>query len=299
MGVKYLNNFLLKRCSCNSINTIPLSRLKNKMVVIDAFIYIYKYVGENNLMNGIESFIKVLLKNGIIPVFIFDGTPPPEKNELIKQRRKRKKIAEENYKKNEELLNNIINSPNADRSATTNNTNTDECKKLIQSMKKLKDQFVKITDGDILETKRILTSLSVKYVVASEEADSLCAIMVKNGTAWGCITEDMDLFVYGCKYVFRNIDVTSETIIMYKLNSILYDLNLDVRSFREILVLSGTDYNIHSSINLYDAFVKFSEYKRCIKNTRGYPPFYKWLDENTNLVKDLAELNKIYSRFIV
>jgi hypothetical protein len=38
----------------------------------------------------------------------------------------------------------------------------------------LKDQFVKITERDILETKRILTSLAVKYIVAEEEADAVC-----------------------------------------------------------------------------------------------------------------------------
>jgi hypothetical protein len=48
MGVKYLNKFLLKKCSCNSITTIPLVRLKTKTVVVDAYIYIYKYVGQNN-----------------------------------------------------------------------------------------------------------------------------------------------------------------------------------------------------------------------------------------------------------
>jgi hypothetical protein len=42
-----------------------------------------------------EAFVRVL-KNEIVPVFIFDGKPP--KNELIKQRRKNKKMAEK-YKK--------------------------------------------------------------------------------------------------------------------------------------------------------------------------------------------------------
>jgi hypothetical protein len=45
----------------------------------------------------------------------------------------------------------------------------------------LKDQFVKITERD-METKRILTSLAVKYIVAEEEADLLCAYMVKTET---------------------------------------------------------------------------------------------------------------------
>jgi hypothetical protein len=48
-------------------------------VVVDAYIYIYKYVGQNNLTNGMEAFVRVLLKNEIVPVFIFDGKPPPEK----------------------------------------------------------------------------------------------------------------------------------------------------------------------------------------------------------------------------
>jgi hypothetical protein len=42
---------------------------------------------------------------------------------------------------------------------------------------------VKITERDILETKRIPSFGG--YIVAEEEADSLCAYMVKNGNAWG------------------------------------------------------------------------------------------------------------------
>ena len=39
------------------------------------------------------------------------------------------------------------------------------------------------------------------YYTAINEADELCASMVINGFAWACLSEDMDMFVYGCTRV--------------------------------------------------------------------------------------------------
>ena len=92
MGIKDLNRFLLTRCSKTSIQKqLSLSELRGKTLVIDASIYIYKFIESNSLLENMYLFISILRDYEIIPVFIFDGKPPPEKKELLYQRRLKKK----------------------------------------------------------------------------------------------------------------------------------------------------------------------------------------------------------------
>ena len=43
MGIKFLNKYLIKKCSKRSIRRVNLSDLKNKVFVIDTSIYLYKF----------------------------------------------------------------------------------------------------------------------------------------------------------------------------------------------------------------------------------------------------------------
>ena len=52
MGIKYLNRFLKENCSKNSIRKINLNQLESKTIVIDASIYMYKYIAENALIEN-------------------------------------------------------------------------------------------------------------------------------------------------------------------------------------------------------------------------------------------------------
>lgn len=48
MGIKNLNQFIRKECS-DAIKTITLDALANKVVVIDANIFMYRFVAEDAL----------------------------------------------------------------------------------------------------------------------------------------------------------------------------------------------------------------------------------------------------------
>ena len=97
MGIKFLNKYLIKKCSKRSIRRVNLSDLKNKVFVIDTSIYLYKFLGENALIENMYLFLSKMHHNNIKPIFIFDGKPPDEKKELLRQRRLEKKEAESKY----------------------------------------------------------------------------------------------------------------------------------------------------------------------------------------------------------
>jgi 5'-3' exonuclease len=150
----------------------------------------------------------------------------------------------------------------------------------------------------------------VSYCEAPGEADQLSAFLVNNGNVWGCISDDTDMFLYGCSYVIRNISLLNHTAILYDTTKILEELEMTNQIFSEIMVLSGTDYNIHSNTSLKETmrwYYKYLKYKQ--KNQQKYEnecenecensidSFYIWLIKNTKYIRDYDKLIDVYKMF--
>lgn len=284
MGIKNLNRFLCSNCTKKSIRKIHLKELSNKKLVIDTSIYLYKFSSEGLLMENMYLFISILKHYNIIPLFIFDGKPPPEKRELLRQRRAEKIIAEEKYMKLKVEL---------DMSNNKINQNIDN------EMKKLKRMFTRINDDEITKVKLLMDSFGVSYCDAPSEADELCAFLVNNGNVWGCISDDTDMFLYGCNYVIRNISLLNHTVILYDTTKILEELEMTKQIFCEIMVLSGTDYNINSNTSIKETinwYYKYLNYKENNKEKDIYS-FYIWLIKNTKYIIDYSKLLDIIKMF--
>jgi hypothetical protein len=283
MGIKNLNRFLYDNCTKKSIKKIHLSQLANKTVVIDTSIYLYKFSSDDSLMENMYLLISILKHHNIQPVFVFDGKPPPEKRELLQQRRIEKKDAEEKYTKLKGEL----------------EEGAEPTEKVKVEMDKLKRMFIKISDENIKKVKILMDAYGVTHYDAPGEADHLCAFLVKNNSAWGCISDDMDMFLYGCNFVIRNISLLKHTAVLYDTSQIWKDLEMSEQTFREIMVLSGTDYNIHSKTSLKETIRWYYEYiKYQNKNKEKSLGFYLWLVKNTKYVEDYKLLLNVYKLFI-
>jgi len=286
MGIKNLNKFLHEKCCKNSISKIHFREISGKTIVIDTSIYLYQFLGEGSLMENMYLFISIMKLYNITPIFIFDGKPPPEKTDLLRQRYMEKKNAQRKYNDLHLLLANM----------------TSEERRLAElEMNNLKRQFVRIYDEDIKKVKELMDAYNVTYFDSPNEADDLCVYMVKSGKAWGCMSDDMDMFVYGCPYIIRNLSLMKHTITLYKTNEILQDLNLSEKEFCELLTISGTDYNIHSTTSLSETMKWFYEYKKykekCDTDNIKHHEFYIWLMKNTKYIKDYRELINIFQMF--
>ena len=106
--------------------------------------------------------------------------------------------------------------------------------------------------------KKLLNLYGLTYVNAEEEADELCAKLVICEKAYACLSEDTDLFVYGCPRVLRYLSLRKHTAILYTLDKMLEELKLSQPIFREMCVISGTDYNKSSQ----NVFYYYDIYKR-------------------------------------
>ena len=282
MGIKYLNKFLLTNCSRKSIKNTSLNNFYGKTIVVDTFIYLYKYMADGSLQKNIENLILTFQKYNITPIFIFDGKPPQEKRLLLEQRRVKKEDAKIKY---ETILKKMEESE-------------DRSNELTQQLASLKKQFIRIDYEHIQSVKDIMRKHNVIFIDAPGESDQLCVEYVKTQKAWGCLSDDMDMFTYGCGCVLRDLSLHNNTVKLYILKNILQELNMTIQNFRDILVLSGTDYNVQDNHNLYDTLKWYNEYRRhCYKN-HIQPNFYDWLWKNTKYIKNLDELEKIHKMFL-
>jgi flap endonuclease-1 len=259
MGVEGLNQYLLHNVpkESKSIQKIYTNQLKGKKIAIDASIYIYKFFVNNNyiiLSDSIYKMIDDFVGNRVTPIFIFDGKPPKLKDYIINKRRKEKDIAEQAYQ----------------------NVDNPEIKG------KLEKQFIRPNKDTIDFVKRILNKRNIKYIDALNEADPLCAWLVKTGKVWACLSDDTDMFIYGSPRVLRSYSINTKSLMLYDFDKILKQLKVSFDEFREICVISGTDYNItEHNIHITKVFKLFYDFRK-----EGNVRFIDWLIDNHHITDD-------------
>jgi 5'-3' exonuclease len=279
MGIPHLNGFLKKYCA-SSIVDVALSALSGKKIAIDISIYLYKFTAEKNLIENMYLMLTSFSKYNITPVFIFDGKPPVEKYEVLKKRKEEKNSAESEYNRlklehyNMTIKRQFSTFPNDDGEIVNEDELSQQLKDIELQMDKLKPQFIYITKDIINEVKDLLRAYGATYFDSPSEADQLCAYLVIKNKAWACMSDDMDMFAYGCDYIVRNFNVHNNTATVYSLNEILQHLNLTLKEFRQICVLSGTDYGrYNSNMNLYKSLGLMKKYKQLNNDSQTFIEF--------------------------
>jgi flap endonuclease-1 len=280
MGLRGLNRFLRANCQKN-IRQISLWELKGKTVVVDASIYMYRFQGDGGLIEGMYQMVGLLRHNNITPIFVFDGKPPPEKKELLEKRKQDKLEAEKKFK-------------DIKRQIASSNDDDDDIADLEAEADQLRRQFVRITGGDIADVKNLLRIMGISYYESDGESDGICAKMVQKKIAFACLSEDMDMFIYGCPRVLRYLSLLKSSVVMYDLRGIIASLRLPFEEFRDICVLAGTDYNLLSddSLDLNKALRLYSKYSK----NRNDESYIEWVIRN-KYIKDMESFKNVTQMF--
>lgn len=253
MGPRGLNTFF-KKTRPNGITETSLFIFRGKTIVIDVSIYLYRYNTNNELFENFYAMLNIFKVNKITPLFVFDGPPPPEKYDTINKRKDERREAEREYN---ELL-----------------QNSNVSKKELERLQRKKTT---VSYNNRIQLKKLLDYYGAMYVDAENEADELCAHYVISGKAWACLSDDMDMFLYGCPRILRYFSILNETVMYYNLCEILTYYNMNHTDFVKLCVLSGTDYNNR----IYNIEELFDMYKR----TNNF--------NINNLIKDKEILMKI------
>jgi len=165
-----------------------------------------------------------------------------------------------------------------------------------ETMRELKKQFVRLRDCDVGSVKELLVSFGFATIDAEGEADALCAKLSIRKRVDACMSDDTDMFVYGCPVVLRNISLLNHSAMRYDTNAILKTLGLTQQEFKMMCVVSGTDYSHHSASSASSAsfvspdavFKKLTKFKSLSsKETQKYDEsgggFYDWYSEQTTM----------------
>jgi 5'-3' exonuclease len=231
MGVRYLNKFLYDHCP-RGMQYVTFEQLRGSTIVVDISIYMYRFKAMDELLTLIQTMLQDFITYNIKAIFIFDGKPKQNKQEELILRKEQKEKAWQQYKK---LVDN-------------HSTN-------VSQLELLKKKCTKINVTDVANVKDLMDKIGATYTVAPFEADEVCAKISIEKKMY-CMSDDMDMLVYGCNRVLRNVNFDTKTATLYKLDDILDYLQLSYEDFKRLCIVSGTDYyksnkNIGNIYNRY------------------------------------------------
>jgi flap endonuclease-1 len=253
MGIKGLNK-VIRKLAPHIIREKHIGNYVNSRIAIDSSILIYKYrygkaaYGETGLYKDSDNshvlgFIQkacFYLRRGIVPVFVFDGKPPNEKQNILDKRSNQKIKIQEKI----ESLRSLLNSPlrgyhtssigDTDPSILGDDT-------IIEKLNKLNKQVIYVTKQHKHDCKYLLRLLGVPVIEAYGEAEATCAELQKKNLVQFTFTEDSDALTFGSPVVIRGAK-KNETVIEISLCEVLSELKLTYDNFIDFCILCGCDY---------------------------------------------------------
>ncbi|KYK38819.1 MAG: flap endonuclease-1 [Theionarchaea archaeon] len=225
---------------------IELSRLKGRVVAVDALNILYQFLAiirqrDGELLKDSQGRVTShlsglfyrsinLLEGGIKPVYVFDGEPPDLKRKTIAKRQKIKQEARREWRK------------------AVEEGRTEDVKKFAQ-------QTSRITDEMLTDAKILLESMGIPYVQAPSEGEAQAAFLAKQKDAYAAASQDYDSLLFDAPRLVRNltltgrrklpgknvyIQVTPELVV---LETLLKERDITREQLVEIGLLIGTDYN--------------------------------------------------------
>lgn len=214
---------------------ITFKELKGKVLAIDAYNMLYQFLtvlrGPDGgpLMNSkgqITSHLQGLLsrniqflKQGIKPIYVFDGEASPLKKEERERRKKLKVAAEKEYSIAKERND-------------------------FEGMRKYASRMAVVSDDIIESSKKLLLFLGIPYVQAVSDGEAQAAYMVEKGDADYVVSEDTDALLFGAPRVLRHLNSSGKDLKVYTLTTVLNTLGIDRNQLIALGILVGTDYNV-------------------------------------------------------
>ena len=302
MGIKNLTS-IIKHNAPEGIRKVHMSEYRGKILAIDISIYLYKYMYNGNYLDGFVKQIMRLLRNNIIPLYIFDGKPPEEKKEILIDRKQKRNVLTSKKKELETMLENINNvSPDKQQSLTNDiieePLDAELSKEQIESeLTKLNKKIIKITSDDISKCKELFKLFGISYIVSNGEAEDLCSQLCKEGLVYGCLSEDTDILANGGCIFIRDFNSNNDYVTEYNLDIILTKLKLSYDQFVDMCILCGCDYTCKipgiGPVNAYKYISMYNSIDQIIQNIEDNTIKKHIIPDNFDYIKARELFNKV------
>ena len=228
MGIKGLTA-LIGRHAPEAVSHHPLIYFSGSVIAVDTSILLHKFMhnkhrrnDDNAHVNGFMNKALRYIKHGVIPVFVMDGKPPPEKSATIKRRVSHKQKLESRIKSLKARL------EAGDES-------------VIEQINKMVKQLVTVKKNHHSETADLLRIMGFTVITSPGEAEITCAELQHDKQVDFTYSDDTDVLPLGCKNVLRSVN-GNNSIEKYDLDKVLKGLNLTLEQFVDLCILCGCDY---------------------------------------------------------
>ena len=285
MGIKNLTKFLKTKYP-QIFRQVNLSYFQHKKIAIDISIYICRFKVSHGV-NWLDALLKMVIclrKHNIHCIFVYDGGFPVEKNA---EHNKRKMTRQRNL----DRINNLQNEINEYIKSGTTTKNLENIMEIyyLQSkspsgrillpfssnqhikidvdiikfkIEKMKRYIFSITPNDYEISKILLNILSIPWVVATMEAETLCSDLCIQNKVDAVLSEDSDVFAYGNPSTIIHINIFEETCTIINYSDIIESMHLTSDSFLDFCIMCGSDYNMNiPKIGVERSYAYISQYK--------------------------------------
>jgi flap endonuclease-1 len=282
MGIRGLHTCLVKTVP-NTIRTVDWAEWKGKRLGIDIQCFLYRSIA--NKLIPLEVIVQQIVQFkelGIVPVYIFDGKPPSEKESVTQ---KRKSERQEAFELCEELRANL--------NHETDLTNRDL---LTDKIRDLESRFPTLTYEIKDEIKQFLYASGTMFISPNCEADTLLAYWVRRGVLDGVVSFDLDFLPRGCRLLVPKSanEAPSGSWLEYDPIEICKALKLSTDRFTEFCVLLGSDYTPTLPIVAWKTALQSIQRRETLSAIWAKHTFNNWrmMENHKKFCEDVEMLKK-------
>jgi flap endonuclease-1 len=164
-----------------------------------------------------------LLREGVLPIWVFDGKPPELKTGTIRQRIVAKEKAEEQWQ----------------QALAAGD---------LETARKKAAQTSRLTRPMVEELRQLLNALGVPSIQAPSEGEAQAAVMAAKGAVWASASEDYDTLLFGSPRLVRGLAArshggTTPEAQLIDRAEVLANLGIDDEELILLGIVIGTDFN--------------------------------------------------------
>lgn len=305
MGIKDFYKFInTKHSDC--FKPVHFSTFKYKCIAIDMMnlLYIHKARNSRDWMKNVLIFLKKLQNYYVHPVCIFDGKSHPLKYQTIQKRKDERnkglarissvKESLENYKTSkhiDDLLRNFIrNKPEFVSRLNPDTLIIDRIEEYIQ--KQINNYSLYFSSDDIKNIKELISGMGIKVITAKYDGEALCSYLSKIGKVEAVVTNDSDVFFFGCKSVICKF--VDDGGLLLTIDSILEKMEIDYEQFIDLCILCGTDFNESTKgYGFIRSLALIQKYKTLenIKNLKDEVQAFKEINISLELMNEIKNMS--------
>jgi flap endonuclease-1 len=218
---------------------LPWEALAGRTLAVDGYNVVYQFLATirqrdgqlfcdaegrvtSHLM-GVFYRTASLLREGVLPVWVFDGKPPERKSGTIRQRILTKEKAEAEWQ----------------QALAAGD---------LETARRKAAQTSRLTRPMVEELIRLLTALGVPTLQAPSEGEAQAAVMAARGLVWAAASEDYDSLLFGAPRLVRGLAArnrggTAPGAQLIDRADLLASLGIDAEELILLGIIVGTDFN--------------------------------------------------------